>query len=147
MGVLLFVTLTAPSVPAEPPTFTVRNVAPAFVVENKMPAAGPKRVELNGLWYDRHPDGRLDFCHSCNAGKPPPPAHLVTPAEHDALIRAGAKLVAAPGVAAPRPSFRGPAFDPDHLCDACGRLVTVVSAFVGGGRHRHDCPCGNSWVH
>lgn len=49
---------------------------------------------------------------------------------------------------APVVSFRGPAFDPDHTCDRCGREQRVVEQFLPDGRHTHRCQsCGNVWSH
>lgn len=43
-------------------------------VEGKKAAAAPaeprtKRVQVNGLWYDQHEDGRMEYCEECNKGK------------------------------------------------------------------------------
>jgi hypothetical protein len=144
--VALILTLALPA--ADPaPAFTVRAVA-VFAVENKMPAGPPgktARVELNGLWYDRRPDGSLDYCRECNGGRLPV-GKVVTPEEHAAIVRAG--VVPAPGVAAPRPFRRQPGgYDPDHDCDRCGASQFVVSGSAPGG-HTHTCGrCGNVWWH
>jgi hypothetical protein len=57
------------------------------------------------------------------------------------------------GVPAARP-FRGPAFDPDHRCDACGYEsppgtgTWLIRGWNPDGTHRHQCPaCGNVWFH
>jgi hypothetical protein len=42
------------------------------------------------------------------------------------------------GVLAPRP-FRGPAFDPDHTCNVCGRTQYRVYRTLPDGRHTHRC--------
>lgn len=45
-------------------------------------------------------------------------------------------------------TFRGPAYDPDHTCDRCGREQRVVEQFLPNGRHTHRCTgCGNLWSH
>lgn len=168
--------------------------------------AGPKRVELHGLWYDRHPDGRLDYCKECNEGRLPA-GDAVSYGEAKALTLAGFRIAlavgvprrdvlfygrvgytladppggvrpghywcdlvdgvpqwapldvaadrtpmrSAPGVAAPRVAFRGPSdggYDPDHQCDSCGAVQTVVAGFNGDGTHRHQCArCQNVWWH
>lgn len=123
------VLLLAALLPAQPdpefvitraePAFTITRAAePAFVVTAPPKA---KRVELNGLWYDRHADGKLDYCRECNKGKVPPLGAVVTVEEHDALLRAGAKFVppAAPGVAAPAP-FPGPTSTRTTLATGAG---------------------------
>ena len=130
---------------------------PALVAADPLPpAAGPRRVELNGLWYDRHPDGALSFCKTCNVNRDgtyrvPPPGAAVTAEEHRALIAAGAVYVppaAAPGVAAPRPFRGGTGYHESHSCPSCGRLQFVVAGFNGDGSHRHQCAaCGQVWSH
>lgn len=159
---LTVVVLATPSSPGdggEVPAFTVRAVSPAlFVVQNKVPATATRRVQLNGLWYDRHPGGKLDYCVECNKGRVPPAGTTVTPREHDALIRAGAVYSppqappAARGVAAPRPFRRpggmGGGFHAGHDCPNCGRAQYVVSGGGPGGTHTHTCGgCGTSWHH
>lgn len=56
-----------------------------------------RRVELHGLWYDRHPDGRLDYCQPCNKGKAPV-GDRIGYQEALACVRAGVRVVLAVGV-------------------------------------------------
>lgn len=137
----------AASAIASPPQAPKPPQAPPIIEETA--AESGKRVVLNGLFYDRLPDGRLVYCLECNKGRVPKPGTTVSVEEHKALVNAGAVFVpnAAPAVAAP--TFRsGLHFDPDHNCDRCGAGQTVIERWLPDGRHVHTCSrCGNSWFH
>lgn len=110
---------------------------------------GPKRVQLHGIWYDRFPDGTLEYCKECNKGKVPPFGTSVSIQEHNALIQAGARYITVPEVTAQpfRRISSNSQYDSDHQCNQCGASQYVVSGTTTNG-HTHQCNhCGNSWWH
>lgn len=92
--VLVAVALLAGPAPAAPPQDMLAGPPREMLPAAK---AGPKRVELNGLWYDRRPDGRLDYCRECNEGRLPA-GDAVSYGEAKALTLAGFRIALAVGV-------------------------------------------------
>lgn len=115
--------LTGVASGAEPSFTVVSRMPPTFSVVNRVPAEPPAPQPVLLGWWVPFSDGSVRFV-------PVPP-----------------KPLPAPGVPAVRP-FRGPAFDPDHTCNNCGRSQYLVDRFLPTGRHVHRCSaCGNEWQH
>jgi hypothetical protein len=119
----------------------------------------PKRIQVNGLFYDVSADGKIRECEECNA---PIKAAMA------AKARAAQPVIAPPPVQVIRysqPIYQMPAqgvpagnyfpgrvsngsYDPDHTCNRCGAQRWEVDGFNGDGTHTHVCQrCGNSWRH
>lgn len=132
------------------PPLLVKDPPPLVIVERQ--SQGPKRIQLTGgLWYDRFPDGSLEYCKECNKGKLPPPGSTVTQEEHNAILNAGVLGSMAIQGVSPNPfrrmSSNSGGYDPDHQCNNCGASQYVVSGSNGRG-HTHTCNrCGNTWWH
>jgi S1-C subfamily serine protease len=61
----------------------------AAVLFGQCPTCPAARVQVNGLWYDRHADGSLTYCRECNRGKVPPAGTTISGAEAWAMMAAG----------------------------------------------------------
>jgi len=138
------------------PFFTTADPPPVIpdpppLVSSLPESKGPKRIQLNGLWYDRFPDGSLEYCKECNRGKVPHQGAIVSKEEHDALIAAGATYTVPAVTVQPfryvQRGFTGPLGD-HHWCANCGREVREVHHWNPNGTHTHVCPnCGNTETH